>query len=173
MPRESAQAEAAERFRRAFNDSTGCVTAEPVQIIPHGRRLRALRLEAELHSRRRRRFRLELAQAFTIREHPTHGPKAHTVSYRYMLDAENGPMLRYEWTPDLGIAWPHLHVYGGPALPDGKPFDRLHLPTGRVTVERLVWLLIEGFEVAPLKPLAESKRILASNERLFEHFKTW
>lgn len=112
-------------------------------------------------------------QVFTISQHTVHGPKAHTLSYSYAVNTSGGPILRFEWHPALGTVSPHLHVYGNGSIIGGKPFDKLHLPTGRVAVESVVWLLIDGFGVQPLQPVSVCKGLLKRNQKLFERFKSW
>ena len=176
--------DAAERFRKAFNETTACITSAPVELIPRGKRDRLLRLTCQLRSRAGDAYRLTLEQEFTTARHPEHGMKARSLSYAYSLSTQGEEdfeeMLSYQWHPKIGVTWPHLHLFKPAFGPDGvpfaiadKPFERLHLPTGRVTIERLVGLLLDGFDVPAIVPHDEWKLTLDRNEALFEKYKTW
>lgn len=81
-----------------------------------------------------------------------------------ILDSNHRDLLTYHWTPsDQHHPYPHLHVGStllnsvGHELAIG--FSKLHVTTGPVSVQQVVRMLIEEFDVAPLN--AEWNSVLA------------
>lgn len=65
---------------------------------------------------------------------------------------EPGLVFSYQYDRSSSSPYPrcHLHVHATPAdYPSGKPFPRLHLPTRRITLEQVVWHLIQEHGVQP------------------------
>ena len=100
----------------------------------------------------------------------------HRATYRYQpTDRLRDPdwIFRYEYerAPDADgerrtIPRAHLHVNAEPAKHTGtKPFSRLHLPTRHVTLEQVIWHLIQDHGVRPNKD--DWLEILWRNERAF------
>jgi hypothetical protein len=90
--------------------------------------------------------------------------KVSTRWYRYnVLNHRKQEILSYQWHPGSGIDFPHLHV---------GYLEACHLPTGRISIEQFVWLLIDGFEVKP-KRGCNWKVILEETEERFRQFRTW
>lgn len=83
------------------------------------------------------------------------GGHCRTESYGYRLQSSaeaRSWLLRWEYFRDLprrDYAYPlaHLHVAG--AFADGEPIDALHIPTGRVPLESVVWHAIAEWGVTP------------------------
>lgn len=72
---------------------------------------------------------------------------ARIAAYYYALqDARDNELLAYHWHPEgrSRVTQPHLHVGRTPDLP-----SRVHLPTGKIGLEDVLQLAIEGFGVAP------------------------
>ena len=62
------------------------------------------------------------------------------------------PVFTYEYNRSPPLRYPrcHLHVHAVPKDYAGsKPFPRLHLPARRVTLEQVVWHLIQEHGVEP------------------------
>lgn len=78
-----------------------------------------------------------------------------TESYGYRLqsgDATETWLVRWEYfrdkpKPDYPYPLAHLHVNG--AFADEQPVGSLHIPTGRVPLESVIWHLIAEWNVAP------------------------
>jgi hypothetical protein len=81
-------------------------------------------------------------------------------SYFYQLTYNDGrELLSYHWTPDAvgpgTVTFPHLHL--GAAMTVGaqvsaKPdLNKIHLPTGHVSLARIVRLAITEFGVKPIR----------------------
>jgi hypothetical protein len=67
-----------------------------------------------------------------------------TVAYRYhLLDEDTRELIGWHWHPDVGAAYPHVHVPAG-------PIDRhVHVPTGRVSIESVLRLPLTDLQVPP------------------------
>lgn len=88
-------------------------------------------------------------------------------SYEYrFLDHDERELLVYHWQPGPGYAgpdFPHLHVSAAlSAQVDARnrrtiALDKRHLPTGLVTIQAFVKMLIEEFQVRPLRPDWEAR----------------
>ena len=114
---------------------------------------------------------LSISQLFTVvADRVRGGHKVKTLQYDYSL---NGPdetgawmeIVSYHWHPDeTDVREPHLHVACVP---------RVHFPTGRVSVERFIRMLIDYYEIHPI--LAESvyKEILDRNCGAFDKMASW
>ena len=90
--------------------------------------------------------------------------KVKTTWYRYsILNHRKREMLSYQWHPGIGIDFPHLHVHS---------LEKCHLPTGRISIEEFVRLLVDAFDVKPKKG-REWKTILGTAQERFKEFRTW
>ena len=98
-----------------------------------------------------------------------------TRMYEYsLLDRDETELLVYHWQPDADRTYPHLHVSAAlsvrrRALEDKQAIDLdgLHLPTGRVSLEAIVRMLIDEFEIAARYPEADWRRRLEETEAVF------
>lgn len=102
--------------------------------------------------------------------------RATTDSWTYqILDDEGREVLAYHWDSAETPATPHLHV--GSVLMSSeihylsKTFSNLHLPTERISIERIVYLLIKDFEVVPLRDDWED--VLSRGQQGFEENRSW
>lgn len=90
--------------------------------------------------------------------------KVSTRWYRYgILDHRQREILSYQWHPGTEIDFPHLHVHS---------LEKCHLPTGRVSIEQFVRLLIDDFDVKPKKG-CDWKVVLKETEDKFKSYRTW
>ena len=65
------------------------------------------------------------------------------------------PVFEFHYQREAPAGYPrcHLHVHAAPRhYPGQKPFARLHLPTRRITLEQVVWHLIQEHGVQPRRP---------------------
>jgi len=127
-------------------------------------------------------------QTFQIVESDKPNPngriKISTRSYFYEITtSDDHQILSFHWQPeakpskpgDEVIVTPHLHV--GAIITSGQTvirpdeFHKVHVPTGRVSLEQVIWLLIVQFGVAPLKP--SWRRTLKQTEDNYERWKSW
>lgn len=95
------------------------------------------------------------------------GPYKVTITaYMYMVDDHQGhEIFSYHWQPDgPKVKFPHLHV-------EHPNFKKAHFPTGRISLEEVLSLLITDFEVHPLRPNWD--RILTETHKKFATYRTW
>jgi hypothetical protein len=109
---------------------------------------------------------------YVVPEQGQRGPwRVTTAGWIYKItDAEGELIFAFHWHPEGSgrATWPHLHANGShPAF----SLERLHPPTGRVSIEAVVRFLIEDLDVVPRK---EDWRIILDNhERQFWEMRTW
>lgn len=93
--------------------------------------------------------------------------------YQYQLDEESEAWIfRYDYfrkavNPDPPA---HLQVRGDlleGILPESRPLERVHFPTARVSLESVVRLLVDSFDVPCATPREEWSPALALSEELF------
>jgi len=100
--------------------------------------------------------------------------KVEQASYQYQVDPDgNRWVFRYDYHRDPGGRHPpaHLQVRGDlrePVAPYRGLLERTHFPTGRVSIEAVIRLLVEQFGVPPASVPEMWRRVLAESERLFE-----
>lgn len=92
-----------------------------------------------------------------------------TVAYRYhLLDVDSHEIAAWHWHPGTGTDHPHLHVSS--ALID----RHAHLPTGGVSIESIIRLLLTDMEVQPARGHADDYlRILEETEQRFIQHRRW
>lgn len=102
--------------------------------------------------------------------------RATTEGWKYdILDDERREILSYHWHPDGQRDAPHMHV--GSVLLNteryrlGKVFSSLHLPTERISIEHVIRLLIEEFEVIPKRD--DWRQALETGQTQFEETRSW
>jgi hypothetical protein len=72
-----------------------------------------------------------------------------------LLDKEHNEILAFHWTPDAvrnERSYPHLHIGRVVLRDDAAPlgrFHKLHILTGQLSLQHLVRLTIEEFNVSP------------------------
>lgn len=118
-----------------------------------------------------------------IETDPTRGDWARvtTRSYEYYLhDSQGAELLAFHWAPGPdfpGPDHPHLHVTAPLTIAtnrDGdtrmRRLDRMHIPTGRISLESVIRLLIDEFSIEPLSPNWSQR--LANTEAIFRSTRT-
>ncbi len=99
---------------------------------------------------------------------------ASTLEYIYeVADERDEPIAAFHWHPVSRLAgdemrWPHVHAYG---VRDNLTLHKLHLPTGRVSIEAVVRFLIEDLDVIPRRD--DWRTILDRHEEAFRQSRTW
>jgi hypothetical protein len=94
----------------------------------------------------------------TVSDHER-GLASPVVGYGYtVLYAPATEVVAYHWHPESaeGSADPHVHFGPASARLDSpvRPGDlhKVHFPTGFVSLEKFVWLIIDEFKVEPRRP---------------------
>jgi hypothetical protein len=120
-------------------------------------------------------LKLELRHRFVVRQaEGERGPWAvSTTEYIYeVADESDDPIVAWHWHPGSGlpddaVQWPHLHAYGDRSA---LTLHRLHLPTGRVSIEAVVRFLIADLDVVPRR--AGWSALLDRHEHRFRQTRT-
>ncbi len=95
------------------------------------------------------------------------GPYKVTITaYMYIVDDHRGhEVFSYHWQPDAPeIKFPHIHV-------EHPNFKKAHFPTGRISLEEVLRLLITDFGVEPLR--SDWNRVLTKTQQKFATYRTW
>jgi hypothetical protein len=80
--------------------------------------------------------------------HDTDDWHVSTAQYAYdVLDGDGNELLSWHWHPATGTAFPHMHIHA----PVGPVSHKMHVPTGRVSIESVIKLLVDEFGVVPLR----------------------
>lgn len=91
--------------------------------------------------------------------------KASTTAYRYQLFADDDTeLIAWHWHPDTN---PHPHIH----VPAGVIDRRVHVPTGRVSIEAVVRVLLTDLGVAAKRD--DFERVLDKAERDFIEHRSW
>lgn len=102
-----------------------------------------------------------------VRAEGERGPwKVKTTAYLYRIEGTEGEeLVSYHWSPTTPgtVNYPHIHVSG--------KLKKIHFPTGRISMEEMVRLLIREFGIGPLR--ADWENVLAEQQRKFEQYRTW
>lgn len=99
--------------------------------------------------------------------------KVEETSYQYQLDREGDRWIfRYDYLRNPQHSYPaaHLQIRGELAEGDtlvGAPLRKIHFPSGRVSLEAVIRLLIEQFRVPCNQPAEVWRPVLAETERDF------
>lgn len=142
----------AAKLQRGTSDieTVGVLTFLGVQFVElrrrqdDGQRLEPITLGVDVHY-----------QVFA--EH--HDPRQYrvvTVGYRYAIStAQQREIIAFHWHPGRRSheQGPHLHVGSAIVNPDaldfGRSISRYHIPTGHMTLARIVRMMITEFQVVP------------------------
>ncbi len=89
-----------------------------------------------------------------------------TVAYQYRLDHADGTeLLSWHWHPSSRVAHPHMHTAAG-SLPLAA-----HLPTGRVSIESVLRLLLADLGVPARN--AKWREVFDEAEDRFLAYRRW
>lgn len=90
--------------------------------------------------------------------------KVKTTSYFYQILKDESEIICYQWHPEETpkIWFPHIHVKG--------ELSKIHLPTGRVSIEEVIRLLIVEFKIVGKSGWED---VLRETQRKFERYRTW
>lgn len=173
--------EAIEAFLEPLKAVLGCVTDEGfvawrVQAIGEEQTARFQDNFAILERRNGSALKLDVRHRFVVRQ--IDGPRgpwtASTTEYIYEIaDERDDPIAAWHWRPESSrpgdaVQWPHLHAYG---VRDTLTLHRLHLPTGRVSLEAVVRFSIADLDVAPRR--RDWRAHLDRHEGRFRQARSW
>ena len=173
--------EARQNFVGPLQQALSCVTQAVLITVksPSDPTLEVLTLSSgSARIGRDRRFTLGVDLQYRIIESEgSLGPlKGSIVGYAYTLLEEVADhevaLLAYHWHPHgrSQITYPHLHIYQCAEIrrPDGR---EAHFPTGRIAFEEILRLVIQEFNVRPIRE--DWGTILDRTQAAFENWRTW
>ena len=121
--------------------------------------------------------RLSLSSFFAYRVIEAEGErgpwKVETRAYFHaLIGEENQEIIAYHWHPgeQKAVSSAHLHIGRGIGADLGK-VHKYHLPTGRITLERVLDLAIHEFGVEPQRE--GWQEVLHETQTAFEEWSTW
>jgi hypothetical protein len=114
-----------------------------------------------------------LHQYRLVEDEGERGPwKATTAAYFYAVeDREGKEVIAFHWHPHVaGTTTPHLHMktMQHPDVPD---LGKAHIPTGRISLEQVLRLLLADLGVEPRRE--KWREILDEAQGLHEVWRTW
>lgn len=90
-----------------------------------------------------------------------------TAAYSYRLEGADGQeLVSWHWHPQTGVNYPHAHVNTGPVIT-----AKAHLPTGRVSVESVLRMLLLDLGVPPQR--GDWAEVLDTAEAPFLAHRRW
>jgi hypothetical protein len=121
-------------------------------------------------------LKLDIARRHTVSEaEGERGPwTVGTTEYIYeVTDESDEPIATFHWHPAAAQAgdeehWPHIHAYGAREI---LTLHKLHLPTGRISLEAVVRFLIVDLDVVPRRN--DWSDILDRHEAQFRQLCSW
>ncbi|MFC8273691.1 hypothetical protein ACFUJR_14430 [Streptomyces sp. NPDC057271] len=95
------------------------------------------------------------------------------IQYQW-TDTDHSEVFRYDYAYEAEDQHPAAHLDLHALLPEpdgpggpGWPLERVHFPTGRTSLEQVLRLLVQGFNVPPARPSEVWEPVLAEAERMF------
>jgi hypothetical protein len=100
------------------------------------------------------------------------GPyRVKTTAYMYSVeDANSHEIFGFHWHPDSRVKFPHLHLEHGAQI-GLRSLHRAHFPTGRISVEDFLRLVIETFQVEPRR--TDWRARIQRTHDAFKQYQTW
>jgi hypothetical protein len=169
--------QAAENFTRAIERALACIT--PASIVTtgsdptakHGLALDGGKPVPITAADGETAFAVTVLQNYRLVETPDEerGPwRVTTTQYAYtFLDAQGSEVFSYHWHPGIGPRYPHMHIKSTPV----KALAKAHFPTGRVSLEEFVRVLLQDLKMRPRR--ANWKHILQETQAAFVRWRTW
>lgn len=171
--------QAVDRFLTFLQHSLSCVTPAVIvtsgdYAVEGGPYALTVGQEGKCRLKSDHRLTLDIRMQYRIVEASgDRGPYKVTITaYIYTLEDQKGhEIFSYQWHPaDHRIDFPHLHLGHG-AQVRHPGFEKAHLPTGRVSLEEVLRLLIMDFAVRPLRK--DWSAVLSENQARFATYRTW
>lgn len=160
--------DAREAFLAPLRRSLSCITA--AQLFVAGKQAgetEALTLSDDplpLNSGRIGTVKLVLGHQFRVVK-DGEGWHVSTTAYRYhLLDGSDRELIGWHWHPGT-VTYPHVHVDAGPI------HRRVHVPTGRVSIESVLRMLVNDMDVPTIRE--DFREIFEDAERKFIEHRRW
>lgn len=171
-------AEAVQNYLDPLRKALSCVTKEVLQVgggytpsdNPHSLVLgRGLPVPLDGTAA----LKLTVSQQYSVADMggKDEGWKVSTAAYQYVIeDTDAREILAFHWHPFSGVVEPHVHLGSG-AKVGRKELQKTHIPTSRISVERVIRFAIDEFAITPLRP--DWSQVLSDTEAMFEKYRTW
>lgn len=173
--------EAVRNFLAPLKAVVGCITSEGfvTRFSPRSDEPQTAAFQggfAILTRRSGKALSLELAHRYTVTktDNERESWEVSTAEYIYDVSDESDELIAaFHWHPLItqvgeAVQWPHLHAYGAR---DALTLHKLHLPTGRISLEAVIRFLIEDLDVVPLRD--DWSAILDRHEQAFRQARSW
>jgi hypothetical protein len=113
------------------------------------------------------RIQLSIGHNFRVIEDSEAGYRVTTAGYIYsLLGDDDRELLGWHWHPTERTPRPHLHMQGAEPVT-----HKVHIPTGRVTIESVLRMLAEDLSVTPKRD--DWADVLHASERPHLDHRTW
>lgn len=168
----STEEEAIQNYSAPISQTLSCITDVPLAIGDvRGKTALAFVGTPPIARIHGTQFDLYFAQSFSVVQRED-GWKVQTEGYVYRIQTGTHPYVQYHWHPvgDYLKKRPHLHLNAqSGVLKQG--LNKIHFPTGRMSIEELVRFLIEDIHASPLRE--DWNDILRANLDRFERYRSW
>jgi hypothetical protein len=166
-------------FRDPLQETLSCVShsvwiASAGAATPGG--VRAIRTKGEylpLHGATRLHMSAGMEYEIVQTEDPDRGPwKVTTKKYMYhVVTDDHTEVVLFHWHPDGKVKYPHIHVGSAQLQPTAVVASADHMPTGRISFERVVHHLISQLGVVAQR--TDHETIISENDARFARWRTW
>jgi hypothetical protein len=161
--------QAREAFLGPLRRALSCITADQLYIPDkNAGEVEALTLSRDplpLHSPHIGIVQFVLGHQFRLVQDPDSWHVS-TVAYRYHLLNEAGrELIAWHWHPGTGNGRPHIHMQADPIE------RRVHIPTGRVSIEAVLRMLLADLQVAARRD--DFAQVLDETEEKFIQHRRW
>lgn len=117
------------------------------------------------------RLSLEVQQNFAVvaAADPLGPYKVTTKRYSYTLSKDDHEVVAFHWHPGIeGVDRPYIHFGEG----DPESLSRkLHVPSGRVALEDVLWFAISQLGAEPIRP--DWQRVFDRGRVAFQRYRSW
>lgn len=99
---------------------------------------------------------------------PVGSARATTTMYQYQVLDHAAPLLEFHYHPGETVDFCHIHVAHNPR--GWEDFHKVHVPSGRVSLEDVILMLVDDF---PVRIKRGGRAVLEANRAEFESNLTW
>jgi hypothetical protein len=162
--------QAREAFLAPLRRSISCITVAQLYVsAKQAGEKEALTLSEDplqLQSASLGKIQLTLAHQYRVIEDDISGYRVSTAAYNYGLSDDSGrELIAWHWHPESKVVRPHLHVAADPLT------HKAHVPTGRVTFESVLRLLLTDLQVSARRD--DFHDVLDASEGPHIEYRSW
>lgn len=170
-------ADAYEAFIRPIQEGVSCLGAAKILVTPGGRNTPD---KSHAWTINNGVFKLSGGLEFSAQMHYHYYEtgetgderwRVKTDGYMYSIRKSGAEHLSYHWHPTVRIDFPHCHM-GPAALTEASMItSKSHIPTGRISFEQVVQLLIRELKVVPAR--TDWEAVLTNHDATFRKYRHW